>query len=79
MSGLCDQTIQDTIERAGRLSATDPKAGSALWSQVSEQIMQTAAAAPLIQMKYVDFVSKRLGHYTYTSLYHMLFSQVWGQ
>ena len=70
-------TIQDRIERAGRVSATDPAAGNELWSQVSGQIMQTAAAAPLIQMKYVDFVSKRLGHYTYTNLYHMLFSQVW--
>jgi peptide/nickel transport system substrate-binding protein len=79
MSGLCDRSIQDTIERAGRVSATDLKAGAALWSQVSSQIMQTAAAAPLIQMKYVDFVSKRLGHYTYTNLYHLLFSQVWVQ
>jgi peptide/nickel transport system substrate-binding protein len=79
MSGLCDRSIQDTIERAGRDSAADPKAGNELWSQVSSQIMQTAAAAPLIQMRYVDFVSKRLGHYTYTNLYHMLFSQVWVQ
>ena len=77
MSGLCDRAIQDTIDRAVLVSATDPKAGAALWSRVSNQIMQTSAAAPLIQMKYVDFVSKRLGHYTYTSLYHMLFSQVW--
>ncbi len=79
MSGLCDRTIQGTIDKALRVSATDPKAGSALWSQVSSQIMQTSAAAPLIQMKYVDFVSKRLGHYTYTTLYHLLFSQVWVQ
>ncbi len=41
--------------------------------------MQSAAAAPLIQIKWIDFVSKRLGHYTYTILYHMLFSQVWVQ
>jgi len=79
MSGLCDRTIQDTIEQAGRVSATDPEAGNRLWSKVSSQIMQTSAAAPLIQMKYVDFVSKRLGHYTYTNLYHLLFSQVWVQ
>ena len=77
ISGLCDRAIQDTIDRAARVSATDPAAGTALWSQVSRQIMQTAAAAPLIQFKYVDFVSARLGHYTYTLLYHMLFSQVW--
>ncbi len=79
ISGLCDRAIQDTIDRAARISATDPAAGTALWSQVSRQIMQTAAAAPLIQFKYVDLVSARLGHYTYTLLYHMLFSQVWVQ
>ena len=79
ISGLCDPAIQGTMERAGRLSATDPKAGNALWSQAGDQIMRNAAAAPLIQMKWVDFVSKRVGHYTYTILYHMLFSQVWVQ
>ncbi len=79
ISGLCDHAIQNGMVRAGRISATDPRAGVALWSQVSDQIMQNAAAAPLIQFKYVDFVSKRLGHYTYTLLTHMLFSQVWVQ
>ena len=79
MSGLCDKAIQDTMQRAVALSATDPKAGAAAWSQASSQIMQVSAAAPLIQMKYVDFVSKRLGHYTYTMLFHLLFSQVWVQ
>ncbi len=79
MSGLCDRAIQDNIERAAQVSATDTAAGTALWSRVSSQVMRTAAAAPLIQMKKVDFVSKRLGHYTYTNLYHMLFSQVWVQ
>ncbi len=79
MSGLCDRGIQDTIERAVRVSATDQKAGAMLWSRVSDQIMRISAAAPLIQMKYVDFVSRRLGNYTYTSLYHLLFSRVWVQ
>ncbi len=77
ISGMCDRSIQATMEQAGRISATDPQAGAALWSQAGRQIMQISAAAPLIQFKYVDLVSKRLGHYTYTLLYHMLFSQVW--
>ncbi|WP_428377727.1 ABC transporter substrate-binding protein [Lichenicoccus sp.] len=79
ISGMCDRTIQAAMQQAGRISVTDPKAGAALWSQVGRQIMQTSAAAPLIQFKYIDLVSKRLGHYTYTLLYHMLFSQVWVQ
>ncbi len=77
ISGICDPAIQATLDNARRVSAIDPKAGDALWSQASRQIMQSAAAAPLIQIKWIDFVSKRLGHYTYTILYHMLFSQVW--
>jgi len=33
--------------------------------------------APMIQMKTIDFVSKRLGNYYSTLLSHMLFSHVW--
>ena len=77
ITGFCDPIIQQTMQRAGRVSATDARAGQALWSEASRQIMQDSPAAPLIQMKYIDFVSKRLGNYTYTLLYHMLFSQVW--
>ena len=77
ISGMCDRTIQATMDQAGRTSATDPQAGAALWSQAGQNIMRVSAAAPLIQFKYVDLVSKRLGHYTYTLLFHMLFSQVW--
>nr|WP_321984736.1 ABC transporter substrate-binding protein [uncultured Lichenicoccus sp.] len=77
ISGMCDRGIQAKMEQAGQVSATDPQAGAALWSQAGRQIMQISAAAPLIQFKYVDLISKRLGHYTYTLLFHMLFSQVW--
>ncbi|WP_428394841.1 ABC transporter substrate-binding protein [Lichenicoccus sp.] len=77
ISGFCDRAVQETMQRAVRVSASDAAAGQALWSQVSREIMQASPAAPLIQMKYVVFVSKRLGHFTYTLLYHTLFSQVW--
>ena len=77
ISGVCDAHLQATMDRAGRISVTDPAAGNALWAQAGRQVMQLSAAAPLIQFKYVDLVSRRLGHYTYTLLTHMLFSQVW--
>lgn len=77
MSEICDPELQKTIEAAKRAEPFDRAAGDRLWAQASNEVMATAAAAPLIQMKYVDLVSKRVGHYTYTLLYHMLFSQVW--
>ncbi|XAO71647.1 MAG: hypothetical protein AAYR33_01375 [Acetobacteraceae bacterium] len=36
-----------------------------------------APLIPLIQPRYIDFVSARLGHYRYSLLNHLILSEVW--
>ncbi len=79
ISGFCDQTFQDLIHRAALVSVTDKAAGSRLWAQADRYLLQQSAAAPLIQIKKIELVSKRLGNFYTTNLYHLLFSQAWVQ
>nr|WP_321984737.1 ABC transporter substrate-binding protein [uncultured Lichenicoccus sp.] len=77
ISGFCDPVAQALFDRAG--TTADPTARTALWRAADRRIMDQSPAAPLVQRRYVDFVSRRLGHYVYAGIYHMLFSQVWVQ
>ncbi|MCQ8239940.1 ABC transporter substrate-binding protein [Rhizosaccharibacter radicis] len=77
VSGYCTPALEDVMNRAMSESLADPARGDALWAQADRMLSADAPGAPLIQIKKIDLVSKRLGHYTATNLYHMLFSQVW--
>lgn len=79
ISGYCSKPVQAVFDQAALVSVTDKKAGAALWAKADRMMLQDAPAAPLIKMKKIDLVSKRLGNFYNTNLYHMLFSQVWVQ
>ncbi len=79
ISGICDKNLDVLMKRASDLSVTDPKAGELLWQQADREITDQAYAANLLQMKWVDLVSSRLGNYTFSQNSKMLFSKVWVQ
>jgi peptide/nickel transport system substrate-binding protein len=75
IAGYCNETAQGVMDQARQ--ATDPARAAALWTQAGRIIDRDSPAVPTIRINYIDFVSRRLGHYFYTTLYHMTFSQVW--
>ncbi|KXV33191.1 peptide ABC transporter substrate-binding protein [Gluconobacter thailandicus] len=74
-TGFCDQHVQSLFEQAK--AQTDPAKAAPIWQEAGHEIMRQMPGAPMIQMKTIDFVSKRLGNYYSTLLIHMLFSHVW--
>ncbi|NVN04589.1 ABC transporter substrate-binding protein [Asaia spathodeae] len=76
-SGFCYPPLQSLMERARK--SLDPELTRSMWEQAGIMAMDQSALVPLIQMRYVDFVSKRLGNYHYSLLNHMLLSQIWVQ
>ncbi|WP_252347227.1 MULTISPECIES: ABC transporter substrate-binding protein [unclassified Gluconobacter] len=76
-TGFCDQHVQRLFEQAK--AQTDPAKAAPIWQVAGHEIMRQMPGAPMIQMKTIDFVSKRLGNYYSTLLSHMLFSHVWVQ
>ncbi|QDH17451.1 ABC transporter substrate-binding protein [Swingsia samuiensis] len=77
ITGFCDAHIQRLFEQAK--SSLDLEKAAVLWKEAGQGIMKQLPGVPLIQIRMVDFVSKRLGNYYSTELNHMSFSHVWVQ
>jgi peptide/nickel transport system substrate-binding protein len=65
------------MRQAAAISVTDPKAGELLWEQADRMITDGAYSVPLLQMRWVDLVSSRLGNYTFSEISRVIFSKVW--
>jgi peptide/nickel transport system substrate-binding protein len=79
IAGFCDKAIDAEMQQALATAVTDKAAANKMWAKIDQEVTKTAAVAPLFTPKHLDFVSKRLGNYTYSSQYRMLFSKVWVQ
>ncbi len=77
MSGFCDHAIDAEMQHALATDITDPKAAAAIWSDVDRKITDQAPAAVLYVPKQIDFVSKRLGHFTFNPQDFFMPSQAW--
>jgi peptide/nickel transport system substrate-binding protein len=79
ISGFCDKKIQAQMDRAEALGATDSTAANTLWAKVDKQVTDASAAAVLFNPKNIDFVSKRVGNFTFSAQYYFLVDQAWVQ
>ena len=75
--GDCNPGLQAVMRQAAAISVTDPKAGELLWEQADRMITDGAYSVPLLQMRWVDLVSSRLGNYTFSEISRVIFSKVW--
>lgn len=79
ISGFCDKPINDQIEKNLLLAVTDPQAANKVWAKLDHKLTDQAPWVTMFSPKQLDFVSTRLGNYTFNSEFHMLYSQVWVQ
>ncbi len=79
ISGFCDKGIDAQMQKALSTAVTDPEAALGMWAKIDRQVTDQAPVAPLFAPKHLDFVSKRLGNYTWSDQFHMIFSKVWVQ
>jgi peptide/nickel transport system substrate-binding protein len=79
IAGFCDKKIQAQMDKAEALGATDPTAANKMWGQIDKQVTDLAPQATLFNPKNIDFVSKRVGNFTFSSQYYFLVDQAWVQ
>ncbi len=79
ISGFCDKDIDAQMQQALATAETDTAAADKIWAEIDRAVTDQAPAVSLFTPKNVDFVSKRLGNYTYSDQFRMIFSQVWVQ
>jgi len=74
---FCDRSIDRQTTRALGVQATNPEAASELWGRVDRMTVERAPWVPLLNLKTVDFLSKRVGNYQYSPQWGMLIDQLW--
>lgn len=74
---FCDRGIDRQIERAVSLQATDPDAARRRWESIDRQLADQAPWVPLVNLKSVDIVSKRVGNYQNSPSTGVLIDQLW--
>ncbi len=79
IAGFCDQATEAHMQQALKTAVADQPAANEMWAKIDKEVMEQAPLAPLFTPKHLDFVSKRLGNYTYSDQLHMIFSKVWVQ
>jgi len=65
LSGFCDRRVDALIRRASALEPTDPAAAGRLWPTVDRRVTAQAPWVPLISVRRVSVVSKRLRNYAF--------------
>ena len=79
IAGFCNKPIQAQMDKAEALGATDTTGANAQWAKIDKQVTDQSPAAVLFAPKNTDFVSKRVGNFTFSDQYYMLLDQAWVQ
>ena len=79
IAGFCDKKINAQMQQALKLGvdATSRRANK-LWAKIDQAVTDTAPMATLFTPKHIDFVSKRVGNFTFSKQFYWLVSQVLG-
>lgn len=77
ISEFCDPAIDARMQQALQTAITDQKAADRMWAEIDRQITDLAPAAPLLNGKELNFLSARVGNFTFNNQYLWLFSQSW--
>ena len=78
-SGYCDPALDARMQHAMATGVTDQEAANREWAEIDRTVTDTGAFAVLFAPKHVDFVSKRVGNFTFSSQFYWLFAQSWVQ
>jgi YVTN family beta-propeller protein len=74
---FCNSTVDAGIARALSLETSNPKAANRGWARVDREIVDQAPWLPTVNLKTVDFVSKRVGNYQFHPQWGLLLDQLW--
>jgi peptide/nickel transport system substrate-binding protein len=62
--GYCDARLDRLVARADTLQLTDPAAAQAVWARADRRAVDQAPWVPLVSNSSVEFLSRRVGHFT---------------
>jgi peptide/nickel transport system substrate-binding protein len=79
IAGFCNKPIQAQMDKAMALGVTDAPGANKLWAKIDKMAVDQAPWATLFSPKNIDFVSKRVGNFVFSSQFYFLVDQAWVQ
>jgi peptide/nickel transport system substrate-binding protein len=79
MAGFCNKKINAQMHKALKLAVTSEDAANALWSKIDRMVTDQAPMVTLFNPKHIDFVSKRVGNFTFSKEFYWLVAKSWVQ
>ena len=75
--GYCDARLDRLVTRADTLQLTDPAAAQAIWARADRRAVDQAPWVPLVSNSSVEFLSRRVGHFTLDATSQPRIDQLW--
>ncbi len=79
IAGFCDKKIDVQMKHALKTALEDEAAANKEWTKIDREVTDAAPMATLFTPKHIDFVSKRIGNFTFSKQFYWLVSQSWVQ
>src|SRR4249919_733116 len=79
IAGFCDKKINAQMHKALTLGIENQDAADALWTKIDRMVTDQAPMATIFNPKHLDFVSKRVGNFTFSKQYYWVIDQSWVQ
>src|SRR5262245_5283145 len=76
-SGWCDKPINDQMHAALNTAVLNEDAANVQWVKIDKEVTDQAPMATLFTPKHLDFVSKRVGNFTFSKQFYWLVDQSW--
>jgi peptide/nickel transport system substrate-binding protein len=77
IAGFCNKKINADMHHALGLAVTNEDAANVLWARIDREVTDQAPMATLFNPKHIDFVSKRVGNFTFSKEFYWLVDQSW--
>jgi peptide/nickel transport system substrate-binding protein len=77
MAGFCNKKINAKMHQALKVAVTNEQRANAMWSQIDREVTDQAPMVTLFNPKHVDFVSKRVGNFTFSKEFYWLVAKSW--
>jgi len=74
---FCNPGVEMMMKKALSTGVTDPASAEKMWAEIDKQITDLSPEAVLFVPKHVDFVSKRVGNFSFNPQDFFMFSQAW--
>jgi peptide/nickel transport system substrate-binding protein len=79
LSGLCNKALDEDIDEAQRLQATDPAAANSAWIEIEHQLVEDAIWIPLMNPLFTNAFSVRTENIQVHPIWGVLQSRLWVQ